>query len=348
MRQENSSFRHRLFIDDEEVLSSSDGTISFTGNGQLNTLNVRINNVDLQYYTLFNKKIELFLNESGTDDSVPLFRGFVKRFTPSEKDVSLYALDVRSVLTGNDGIKINSTDLKNYDGKTVGQFIYEIVTDEVNYNETVIGLDMLTDTDIGGKMTGIRGKNLDVYKVIEEKINTILDKSDYSKPLSYFVDVKEGNEYSNIVITKEKPLTNNPSYTFSYGNGLQRVSHKKVLPLNTVYYNDGRVLKYTNRPSGQTTTSINDIEDVAEARKMALEQILLAQQENSEIRIDVSKCYDIGLGNLLFLDVPDDNVHGIHRVQAKKIKFGKKGISCQLRLNKKPVKLSQYIQKQDD
>ena len=33
--------------------------------------------------------------------------------------------------------------LKNYDGKTVASFLYSIITDIVNYSETLIGLDII-------------------------------------------------------------------------------------------------------------------------------------------------------------------------------------------------------------
>ena len=170
MSQENSLFRHRVFLEDKDILSESEGSIAFNGNGQTNKLNLTIKNIDIQYDSLLNKKIEVYLNESGSDDSVPLFRGFVRRFTPNEKNVKLLALDVRSVLAGNEGIKINMTDKKNYDGRTLGSFIHEIVTDKVNYDETVIGLDMLKDSDVVAKMTGTRGKQLDVLNVINDCI----------------------------------------------------------------------------------------------------------------------------------------------------------------------------------
>ena len=345
MNQENSLFRHKLFIEDKEILSNSKGTINYSGNGQLNILNVVIDNVDLQYDSLFGKKIELYLNESGSDDSTPIFRGFIKRFTPTEKNVTIRALDVRTMITGKDAIKLNSTDFKNYDGKTVASFLYSIITDKVNYNETLIGLDMLSDTDIPIKMAGIRGDNLDILRLVNERLSETIDKTDYLNPLGYFLDVKESSEYSNIIITKEKLLTDVPSYTFAYGDGLQNLKYKKILPLNTVYYNDGRSIEYTNRPAGQSATVISKVKDVAEARQLGLEQILLEQQQNAEITVDVSKCYDIGLGSLIFLDVPDDDIYGTQRVQGKMINFGA-AVTCKLNLNKKPIKLSDYVQTQ--
>tara|TARA_Y100001938_G_scaffold76561_1_gene105945 strand:- start:401 stop:1438 length:1038 start_codon:yes stop_codon:yes gene_type:complete len=345
MSQENSLFQHKLFIEDKEILSATQGSISFKGNGQVNSLDVTIQDVDMQFDTLFNKRVELYLNESGSDDSVPIFRGFIKRFTPTEKDIKIKALDVRSILSSKDGLKMNSSDLENYDGDTVASFLYSIITDKVNYDKTLIGLDMLSDTDIPIRMSGIRGENIDILSTVNDRLSKTVDKTDYLNPLGYFLDVKEACEYSNIIITKERVLTDIPSYTFSYGDGLQKLSYKRLLPINTVYYNDGRSIEYTNRPSGQTATTITNVEDVAEARQLGLEQILLEQQQNAEIKADVSKCYDIGLGSLVFLDVPDDDIYGVHRVQGKKITFGS-SVKCQLNLNKKPIKLSNYIQQE--
>ena len=341
MTQENSLFLHKLFIDDKEILASSSGSINFSGNNNLNQMIITIENIDLQNDSFLNKKVELFLEESG-HDSIPIFRGFVKEFTPDETKITLKVLDVRAILTGKTGLRINATDEKNYDGKTLAQFIFEIVTDEVNYDNTVIGLDMLRDTNPVVKMDGIRGSNLDAYNIIKNKIKDSFDLTDFEKPLSSFIDVREDGEKSNIVITKDKAITDTPSYTFSFGDGIENLKHKRREPTNTIYYKDGRVEKFSNRPKGQVVASVDELEDVVETRNLALQQILLEQQELDEIDITINKCYDIGLGTLIHLDVEDDDVRGTHRVQSKKITFGKM-MKCTLRLNKKPIKLSDYI-----
>ena len=183
MTQENSLFLHKVVIDNKEILASSSGSVTFSGNNNINQMDITFNNIDLQNDSFLNKKVELFLEESG-NDSMPVFRGFVKDYTPDETKVRLKVLDVRSVLAGNSGIKISSTDEKNFDGKTLGQFIYEVVTDKVNYDNTVVGLDMLRDTDPVVNMDGLRGDNLDVYKVMIDKVQQSLDLTDFEKPLS--------------------------------------------------------------------------------------------------------------------------------------------------------------------
>jgi hypothetical protein len=203
----------------------------------------------MQHDSLYNKPVEFYLGESN-EDSVPIFRGFVKRFTPSETKLTIEALDVRTFLTGNNAIKITSTDEKNYDGKTLGQFLYDIIKDKINVDKTIIDIDMLKDMDKPISMTGYRGVNDDAYKVISDKIANKMDDDDLENVLGYFVDVKEGPEHSGVVIA---------------------------------------------------------------------------------------------LGSIVFLDVDDDDIYGNHRVVGKNISFGRR-FRCRLKLNKKPIKLSNYIQ----
>ena len=339
--QENSYNRHTLYIDGEEILSSSSGTITFTGNNQINTLNVTINNVDLQNYNLFNKKIELYLNESGSEDNVPIFRGLVKSFTNTSKDTKIVATDVRSVLTGNEGLKINLDDINNADGKTVGQFLYDTINDDINYDETIIGLDMLNDANPVALMNGQRGTNMDCYNTIIDVLSKTIDDTDLLSPLSFFVDVYEGVNNTNIVIVKDKSLDTIPSHSFSYNDGISSLTYKRRNPANTVYYK-GRTFKYSNRPTGQNTIQITETEDVGETTNLARTELLLNQLQTDDISLVVTKGFYITLGTILHLDVPDDLVSGNHRLQSKKISFGN-NISCTLVLNRKPVKISDYL-----
>lgn len=344
MAQENTLLQHRLFINKKEILTQSSGSLSIKGDSRINRLSITLEDIDIQHDSLYNKPVELYLEEAN-EDNLPIFRGFVKRYTPTEKKVNIEALDVRTFLTGNDGIKITSTDEKNYDGKTVGQFLHELVVDKINYDKTLVDVTLLNDMDKPLSMTGFRGSGLDAYQTLSQKVRSNFDDDDLENILGYSVDIKEGPEYSGIVFIKDKRITDTPSYTYSYNDGLVSLKHKEVKPPNTAYYNDGRQFKYTNRSSGQSVVQMQQLEDVAETRNLALRQILYEQNQNKEIDIIVSKGYDVGVGSIVFLDVDEDNVYGAHRVTAKEITFGK-GVKCILKLNKKPIKLSEYI-KQD-
>tara|TARA_R100001443_G_C3336662_1_gene173584 strand:- start:87 stop:1106 length:1020 start_codon:yes stop_codon:yes gene_type:complete len=339
MIQENTYQLPKLYIDNKPIDAKISGNIDFRGNNQLNNAKVFIANPDMQFDRLFNKPIKIFLN---SDDPTPIFRGFIKNYTVDKNGININALDVRTILTGDEGNKINITDKDNFDGYTLGQFIHKYVTDNVNSSETTIGLNSLNDANPKILMNGVRAKNTVVYKIMTDAVSKGIDNTDIVEPLTFFIDVIEDGLNSNIVIIKEKSIDSVPSYSFSFTDGLQDIKFNRRNPANTVVY-EGGSFKYGNRATGTINTSIKEVGDRAENKRLALQQVLIEQQEKNEISIDISKCYDIGLGSIIYIDVEDDDVRGNHRVQSKKISFGNK-MSCKLTLNRKPVKISNYIQ----
>tara|TARA_R100001463_G_scaffold85081_2_gene139922 strand:+ start:704 stop:1726 length:1023 start_codon:yes stop_codon:yes gene_type:complete len=339
MTQDNTYQRPRLFLSGKEILSEISGSIRTNGNNQLNVLTVNIKNPELQNASIYNKILELYLN-NGSDDSVPIFRGYVNDFTPSDNEISLTATDMRSKLVGNKGLNLTLTDSNNYDGYTLGQFIFSYIGEFVN--DSGITADFLSDTSPPISMTGERGDDIDFYTLVTTKIKEAIDtETDVYNPLGYFIDVVNGTNTSSIVIKKDKLLSSVPSITFSFSDGLKSYSYKRRLPANTVTY-DGRKFSYTNTPQGTSSIPLDKQASPAETRNLALQNILLAQQETDEITVQVSKGFDLDIGQVVALDIEDEDISGNHRVQAKTITFGNNS-TCTLRLNKKPILLKNYI-----
>ena len=182
MANDNLYQQPKLFIDGKEILYDFSGSLSFSGNSQINKLRIKIPQVDFQFNALNGKFVELYL-DLGSQSSIPIFRGFVRDINPSDNMVSLLAHDVRCLLTGKLGAKLQLTDTDNYDGKTVAQFLYEFITDQINVSNTYIGLDMLKDSDPPAYMTGVRGKNLDVYNIATGK--DVLMKKVLTTPIKF-------------------------------------------------------------------------------------------------------------------------------------------------------------------
>jgi len=337
--QDNTYQRPKLIINGKEVLSDITGSVRFNGNNQLNNLSVRISNPEMQNMALYNKSIELYLN-NGSDDSVPIFRGYINDFNPSDSSINLNAVDVRAKLTGKKGLKVTLTDINNYDGYTLGQFIASYLEEFVN--DVEIGTTMLSDTSPVVYMTGERGNDIDVYSLISRKIKKAIDtETDVYNPLMHFIDVEEGGNNSSIVIKKDKLISSIPQITYSYSDGLKMYSYKRRLPSNTVTY-EGRKFSYTNTPDGISSMKGEKQDNPAETRNLALQNILISQQQTDEISIQITKGFDVSVGQIVALDVDEEDIAGNHRVQAKTITFGKSS-SCTLKLNKKPPILKDYI-----
>ena len=339
MTQDNTYQHPRLVINGKTIDSDITGSVRFNGNNQLNSLTVKVKNPELQNMALYNKKIELYLN-NGADDSIPIFRGYINNFTPSDVGISLTSTDVRAKLTGKKGLRITLTDENNYDGYTLSQFIVSYLEQFVNSEE--IGTTMLSDTSPVVYMTGERGEDMEIYSLITKKIKEAIDTdTDIYNPLMHFIDIEEAGNNSSIVIKKDKLLTSLPQIVYSYSDGLKSYTYKRRLPSNTVTY-EGRKFSYTNTPDGVSSMKGEKQDSPAETRNLALQNILISQQHTDEISVIVTKGFDVSIGQIVTLDIDEEDIAGNHRVQAKTITFGKSS-SCTLKLNKKPPILKDYI-----
>ncbi len=338
MTQDNTYHQPKLFINGREILAKISGTLTFSGANSLNKLAVRINNDELQNDSLYNKPVEFYLN-NGSEDSAPMFRGYINNFNPSDKAISLSATDVRSRITGNTGLKVTLTDDNNYDGYTLGQFLFSYISEYFDSDD--LSTDFLTDTNPKVFMTGERGDNLDVYQLVTTKIDEAINTDDYLNPLKHYVDIHEGTAQSSMVIRQEKSLTSDPQMYLSFEDGMSSYTYKRRLPPNTILYKN-RKFSYTNTPTGQINTQVTEQDSPAETRELALRNILVEQQYTDEITVQVTKGMDIGLGSLVFLDVDREDIKGPHRVQSKVITFGD-SCTCKLQLNKHAPVLRDYI-----
>tara|TARA_R100000458_G_C8261207_1_gene236691 strand:- start:172 stop:1212 length:1041 start_codon:yes stop_codon:yes gene_type:complete len=345
MVEANTYLQPRVYINNNEILDEISGSVTFTGNNQVNSLKLKISNPDIQHHSLMDKNVKLYLN-NGSIDSAPFFSGIITQIKPDASMTNITAMDPRILISGKNGHIVELTDNQNYDGYTLGAFLYSFISNKVNNNETRLGLDMLTDTYPTVSMTGQR-QSQSVYGLAKKILKTAVDDDDFLNPLPYFFDIIEHYDAPQLVIKKDKLLSSTPAMTFSYADGLQGYSFTRRTPVNTATYTDG-TFQYTNRPTGDVVTSIKVGKKTklsrAELRNVAIQQVLLEQQRKDEIKITVSKGHDIGIGSIIRLNVPDDDISGNHRVVGKTIAFGKR-VTCSLKLNKNAPQIRDYLQK---
>tara|TARA_X000001388_G_scaffold62323_2_gene48059 strand:- start:159 stop:1178 length:1020 start_codon:yes stop_codon:yes gene_type:complete len=339
MAQANTYQQPRIYIDNEEVLSDIKGSVTFTGNNQVNKLRVKITSPDMQMDALLHKKIQFFLN-NGSIDSVPFFTGIITNVVPSDKQIDIDASDPRFLITGRDGFVATLTDVNNYDGYSIAGFLHSFITDKVNVDKTYIGLDMLSDTNPIKSFSGQRGTRA-AYGWALRLIQDVIDDDDTLEPLTFFFDMIEDYKAPQLVIKKQKSLDSIPSMTFSYSDGLISYKYTRRTPANTAVYPDGTFV-YSSRPTGNSVIKSRSTEDRAKDRELAIRDILISQNSPDEITIKTSKGYELGLGSIVRLNVTEDDISGNHRVVSKTITFGS-GMGCTLKLNKEPIKVSDYI-----
>ena len=340
---ENTYYKPRLVIGDKEIIKGMSGSITFSGNSQANTCSCTLTDPHFQNYKLYNKEIKVYLNY-GADDGVPIFRGFIKEVTPNDSQTTIKAIDPRMYITGQTSELIEITDDVNYDSYSLAGFLYKIINERINRNNTLIGLDYLRDTNpiITMKDTRISEPS-PICDIVTKKLKTAIDDADIEKPLTYFIDMEDDGLKSNILFKKEKQLTETPSLSLSFSNGLIGYSNVRRAPA-TRAVGGGADFTYSSEPMGSISKSITgEFKDRNEARKKGIQEILLHNRETDEITINTNKGHYLGLGSIVRLNIDEEDIKGNHRLTSKKISFSNSGVKLSMTLNKKPLLLSDYI-----
>ena len=333
----------KIVIDGIAVDEFTSFSLNFPGSNQLNKLSVTLTNPDYDNASLFGKEIELYLNV-GSIDTVPIFRGVIKTLSPNDTSVSLTCLDVRSFITGNDARKFNITDKDNYDGYSVAQFLRKIISENINTDKIRIGLDMLRDTTTLVSLTNYRG-NETPLSIATSQLDEAVDDTDIDNPLFYTIDMEEGPISSNIVIKRQRYLSESSALNLSLHDGIISYSYKRrPLPSRVDIKSNDYVSTISLGGTGPYATSISkNFPDPEQARKYALSYLKKQQQEIDEISIQSSKGYYTSLESIVNIRVDKPEIDGNHRLVSKSIKFSENSLSMSMNLNKRPIKVSDFL-----
>ena len=334
----------RLLINDKEVAFCK--TASFSTNvTSLQTLSATITEPDFENYNLFNSKVEFYLNY-GSEDGVPLFRGYIKSFKASDSNISISAIDPRTAITGKDSLPVVIDNKSNYDGQTIVQFLVDVIDNQVNLNKTIISTEGLNELDKPIYMNGVRSVQAP-YDIVKGMLESQRDDDNMLTVYEYYFDILHGNKDSSLIIKKTKDLTGAADFIYTYRDGIISMSYTERAPPSfaLVKAKDGTTVRadYGNAPKGNIGITVGKTySSRAEAREAAMAEILLKQGDDKDISMNVSKGHYINLGHIIRLDVPDHNVAGQYRVTSKSVSYSDNSVNCSFSLNKKPIKLSDY------
>ncbi len=334
-----------LLINDKEVAFCK--TASFSTNvSSLQSLSATITEPDFENYNLFNSKVEFYLNY-GSEDGVPLFRGYIKSFKASDSNISISAIDPRTAITGKDSLPVVIDNKNNYDGQTIVQFLVDVIDNQVNLNKTIISTEGLNELDKPIYMDGVRSVQAP-YDIVKGMLESQRDDDNMLTVYEYYFDILHGNKDSSLIIKKTKDLTGAADFIYTYRDGIISMSYTERAPPSFALAKakDGTTVRadYGNAPKGNIgiTVANKEYSSRAEAREAAMAEILLKQGDDKDISMNVSKGHYINLGHIIRLDVPDHNIAGQYRVTSKSVSYSDSSVNCSFKLNKKPIKLSDY------
>tara|TARA_Y100001938_G_C8064736_1_gene419533 strand:+ start:701 stop:1735 length:1035 start_codon:yes stop_codon:yes gene_type:complete len=333
----------KLFIGDREVQTFSSIQFSEAGKSLASNLNCTVKDPHLRDAPLKNKEIKFFLNY-GSEDTVPFFRGRIRQATPNETQVQIVAYDVRTLLTGKESIPLSLTDKNNYDGYTLAQFLHEYISEYVNVTETVIGLDMLNETNPVVSLSGVRGNKLNALKIVTDRLPK--NQDDLTEIKNNRLSIIDDGNKSNIVFIKEQDL-DSAAIRFSYSDGIDKLSVKKrPAPnlLSTKVDDVNVIYKHNNLTTGVQGGQIEGkFSHPDEAKQAAFVQANYAEID-SEITIQTTKGHYLNIGNVVFLNVREyPNETGKHRIVSKQVTCTDSGVTCTLQLAKERPQLSEYL-----
>ena len=338
----NTHSNPKLYIDDKLIEDCNTASINVLGGTQLTKFTANIMDPDIEEASLFGKKVEYFLNY-GSEDSTPIFRGYITNVNGTEKGVKIAAVDVRGYLSV-DFRKIELTDENNYDGFTLGQFLKHYIEKFINTDKIYINTDKINDTIPTATLKGQRG-DFKVYNLISNVLKNSLDVTDDNNPLDYSISTINDEEYSSIVFVKKKRLDAVPSMSLSRTDGIIKLSYQER-PRKFVASLKDRDFIYGSNPSGPFNLPIKNLKKDStpeELRELARREILKNFDNNIEIKIEASKGHYIGVGNIVYLNVRESLISGPHRITGKNISVNKNKVSLKLSLSQEPIQLSEYL-----
>jgi len=347
----------RVYIGKKEITTFTSVSFSQKGNNKASQVTVSIMDPELDDSSLIGKDLIFYLNY-GANDAVPFFRGIINSYNPSDKKITVTALDVIGLLSGKSAPKIILTDDSNYDGFTVGQMLHDYITTYINitskangnadFND-LIGLDMLNDTNPTYSLTGIRdSKGVTPIKLVQKALSKQIADDDLNDIRSTSLVVRYDGVKSNIAFVREQSI-NDAGIKFSFNDGIEKINYKKRPSPNffTSVTKKGR-MEYQHNTStnlGVFAQELKgDFEYPDKAREQAFIQATKAENEK-EITLQVSKGFYLEIGNVINLQTPTHpDLTGKHRIKGKKLNISGNKIKCSLSLSKELPSVSDYLE----
>jgi len=332
----------RLLLGNKDITEFSSISYKNAGKNTVSTLNIKINDPEFDDAALLGKEIKFYLN-NGSTDVVPFFRGFVRQYTPSDKNITLVAHDVLSFLAGAESPPLTITDDNNYDGFTLAQMLQDYIQSTVNKTKTIVGLDMLNDSYPPISMTGYRNENISPLKAIQSLLKK--NDSDTTDIKNTRIIVRDDGIKSNICFVEEQDITSS-GVKFSFNDGIQKLSFKRRPAPNfySIAVNKNRMTyQHNTLPIGITMGKLKgNFKYPDEAREQAFLDAT-TKEDKKEISITTTKGHYLEIGNVIELYTPEHpQLTGKHRIISKTVTSGNK-MTCKLGLNKEAPQLSEYI-----
>jgi len=307
------------------------------------------------YKKLWNKEVTFYFNES---DTVPLFRGYIKRVKEDFDTIQVFAQDMLGylVLGGNpENAKIALTKDDNLDGLTVGNAIRKAIKKaklESKISTTYIGdtspLKSSSQPPLRGTMT--------VLDIIKELIGRAIDNSG-SPPRPNIARLIDNGSSSELIIELQSVLSSdNVKFVFTEQDNITelRLINKKVPTIIIINGQGGAKGTYTHDTAIEAydrnylEATNENLKSPAECKDFA-EKVFRANLETQyEYTIKSWDGAYLNENDVVRVETEDRRFSGNYRVTGKKIAFSPSSFDVGININRSPPTLVEYISQQDN
>lgn len=344
----------RVCIDGREV-DFLKGTYANPGNLSAATISFDLSISEGVTKKLWNKEVTFYLSQN---DTVPIFRGWIKRTKPTLNQITILAEDGLGYMVKGgemEKAKVVLDNFSNIDGLTIGTAITKLL--ELSKLNNKVKTDYIGDTSpkISSSSLYIRGE-VSVMGTIKSLLQKAINKGG-NIPRTNIAKLIDDGTNSQLVIELESDLDSDTVvHTFTEHDNIAKIDivNRKVPTVVTVTGKNGVSGRFTHDTALEAydrnfLQATNDtLESPAECRDFAMKLFEANLKLQYEYAVQVFEGAYLSENEVIRVHTDEPEYAGNYRVIGKKINFSPNGFSIGLSINKKPPTLAEYIASRDN
>ena len=346
----------RVCIDGRDV-DFLDGNYNLAGGINAATLTFKLPLTYGGMKKLWNKEVTFYLNSF---DSVPIFRGWIKRTNPTFEEIEIFAEDAIGYMIkgGESGLaKVALTEQSNIDGLTTGAAIAKLIT--------LANLSAKVKTDIIGNTSPSRGLmeggpirgTIAVLDVIKELISKSIDKAS-TLPRPNIIRIVDDGTYSQLIIELENLIDDTATiqHVFTERHNIVdlNIINRKVPTIIIVNGDNDQTGTFTHDSAlaaydrSYLEVENSDMKSPAECKKFAgdiFEANLKLQYEYTMTTFDGAYLQE---NDVIRIQTEEPEFSCNYRILGKTITLSRSSFAVGLTINRKLPTLAEYISSSDN
>jgi len=344
----------RILIEDTEV-DYIDGSYSVNGNLTAAELIFGIPKPAGDYRKLWNREVTMYLNKF---DSVPLFRGWIKRAEQDLNSIEVRAEDAIGYLVrsgGQNQAKLNLTDDDNLDGTTAGGAMIKAIT-KANLQDK-IKTDFIGNTSplINSVSEPLRG-SMTVLDILKESLSKAVDNSG-TLPRPNIARLIDDGTNSQLIIELESDIDSDTivhTYTEHDNIVALNIINRKIPTFITVNGANGvtATFKHTSAITALDNNPMEVDNDNLTSPAACLnfaQKLFRANLKNQfDYSIEITEGAYLTENDVIKIVTDDPDYSGNYRVIGKQIEFTPDSFSIGITINRKPPTLAEYLESEDN